>query len=621
MEPGRRSELASQPHHDGSARYLDDPAPSIGERVPVRLRVPAGLGVDAVHVRSVVDGEPKYLAASPLGPEPGDGGAAWWEGEVVVGNPVASYRFLVDTPAGQRWVNGAGTWSRDVADRDDFAVSTFDPPPDWLAGAVGYQIFPDRFARSGANDGVPAGDWAIECEWDTPVSSDWTTAVRQLYRGDLVGVRERLDHIAALGVNLIYLTPVFPAGSSHRYDAATFDRVDPVLGGDAALAALVDAAHAIGIRVIGDLTTNHSGNRHEWFQAAQADPSSEEAGYYFFTEHPHDYVGWFDVPTLPKFDLRSDALRKRLVAGPDSIAGRWLDGPTGLDGWRIDVGNMTGRHGEIDVNHDVFRDVRRTIAAVRPDAWLVAEHFYDASGDLLGDGWHGTMAYTWFTRPVWGWLSPPDPFARRRLMGIPGQLPRFTGGELVGSFRALTAGVPWRSVTASMTLLDSHDTARFLTAAASPAHQRVGIGLQMTLPGVPTIFAGDEVGVGGSDPDAARQPFPWDESAWDRTLLAAYRELISLRRGSAAIQHGGLRFVAAGPDAIAFVRETADERILVHASRAAHEPLTAGSADVGVTGEVECLYRDGESSRDIEMSGGVLTLAGDGPAFSVWRVG
>lgn len=610
--------VGSQPHHDGSARYVDDQAPSIGDRVAVRLRLPAAVSADAVHVRTVVDAEPKFTPAAVVETEPGDDGATWWQGDVIVGNPVASYRFLVETSAGTRWVNGAGTWTRDVADRDDFVLSTHSLPPEWLADTVAYQIFPDRFARSAelVGDPVPAGDWAIECDWDTPVASDWKIAVRQLYRGDLAGVRERLDHVERLGVNLIYLTPFFPGRSSHRYDASTFDHADPVLGGDKALTALVDAAHARGIKVIGDLTTNHSGNHHDWFQTAQTNADSPEASFYFFNEHPDDYVGWFDVPTLPKFDLRSPALRQRLVDGPDSIVGRWLGDADGLDGWRIDVGNMTGRFGSIDVNHDVFRDVHRTMAAVRPDTWLVGEHCHDATADLAGDGWHGVMAYTWFTRPVWSWLAGHE--ARPLgIIGIPGGLPAIGGAEFIETHRALTAGVPWRSVAASMTLLDSHDTARFTTVSSSPAHQRVGIGLLMTMPGVPMVFAGDEVGVRGANPDTARQPFPWNEARWDRDLLDTYRDLIAVRLGSDALKRGGLRFVAAGPDAIAFARETADERVLVHAARASHEPLTVGRGDLGLVGEAERLYGVG----DVVVGSGQVTLPGDGPAFSVWRIG
>jgi alpha-glucosidase len=371
------------------------------------------------------------------------------------------------------------------------------------------------------------------------------------------------------------------------------------------------------MRVVGDLTSNHSGNHHEWFQAALDDAASPEAGYYYFTEHPHDYVGWFDVPTLPKFDLRSTELRRALVGGADSVTGRWLrgrtgDGSDGLDGWRIDVGNMTGRHGAIDVNHDVFRDVRATMADVRPDGWLVGEHLHDPTGDLAGDGWHGVMACGWFTRPLWSWLAQPS----ARLIGVPGRLPAIGGDDLAATMRALTAGVPWRSVCASMTLLDSHDTPRFSTVARSPEHQRVGVGLLLTMPGVPMIFAGDEVGVGGGSSDAGRQPFPWDESTWDHGLLATYRELIALRRDVEALRRGGLRFVASADDALAFVRETPGERVLVHAARAAHPPLMIGRGDLGARRTGERLYGDA----GLVVDGSTAALTAAGPGLTVWRV-
>lgn len=612
----------TQPHHDGSALYLSETAPELGGKIAVRLRVPAGLGVSDVRVRSVGDGEPHYTVATVAETEPGDDGATWWEGEVRVVNPVTPYRFLLETPAGPRWVNGRGTHAHDVADRDDFVVSSFAPPPDWLADAVGYQIFPDRFARSTASlaaPPVPAGEWAIESEWDDPVDDDWKRSVRQLYRGDLAGIRERLDHVAELGANLLYLNPIFPGRSSHRYDASTFDHVDPVLGGDAALAALVDAARGRGIRVIGDLTTNHSGEHHRWFEAAQHDATSPEASYYIFRDHPHDYVAWFDVPSLPKFDLRSPALRAALLEGPSSIAGKWLAGPSGLDGWRIDVANMTGRLGAIDVNHEVFRALRATMAEVRPDAWLVAEHCYDATADLTGDGWHGVMAYSWFLRPVWSWLARPD----AKLMGVPSRLPRIGADGLVAAQQALTAGVPWRSVTGSMTLLDSHDTTRFASVALSEAHQLVGIGLLLTSVGVPMIYAGDEIGIGrelgGETSDLGRAPFPWDESRWNRRLLDAYRSLVAVRRDSEALRRGSLRYLAAEDDWMAFVRETADEQVLVLAANGpASSPRRLRAADIGPHRAATLLHGDGDLRVD---ASGVVTLPSDGPTFAIWRLG
>jgi alpha-glucosidase len=190
----------------------------------------------------------------------------------------------------------------------------------------------------------------------------WRT--HQYYGGDLDGIIAHLDHIASLGVGTIYLTPFFPADSNHRYDASSFSQVDPLLGGDEALARLAAAVHARGMRLMGDLTTNHCGSTHEWFRAAQADANSPEAGFFFFTEHPHDYAAWWGMKDMPVFDHRSAELRRRLYDGPDSVVARWL-GPHALDAWRIDVANMTGIHGDIDLNHELATTIRRTMAQSR----------------------------------------------------------------------------------------------------------------------------------------------------------------------------------------------------------------------------------------------------------------
>ncbi len=284
------------------------------------------------------------------------------------------------------------------------ASSRSPPPPSWLADRVAYQIFPDRFASSGAPRHWPS--WAAVSAWDDPI--DPSRSTQQLYGGDLAGIEARLDHIERLGVNLLYLTPFFPAESSHRYNASTFDHVDPLLGGDGALSSLLQASHRRGVRVIGDITANHSGDTHGWFQAARADAGSAEAGFYLFRHHPDEYEAWFGVPSLPKFDLRNEALRRRLVDGPDSVVGRFLAPDVGLDGWRVDVANMAGRSGEVDVNRDVASTMRRTMAEVGADAYLVAEHCHDAHADLLGDGWHGTMSYAGFADPIWRWLAGPE---------------------------------------------------------------------------------------------------------------------------------------------------------------------------------------------------------------------
>ena len=596
------------PHHDGSERHVSTLAPELGDTVTVWLRVPHADPAQRVWVRTVRDGEPRYVAAEVDRATPHE---AWWRADVVAHNPVVNYRFLLDGGhSGYRVVNGTGQHARTVSDAADFRISAHPPPPSWLADTTFYEVFPDRFASSGATRQWP--DWARVSRWDDPLDTNGRTAVYQAYGGDLPGLRSRLDHVVSLGAGGLYLTPFFPARSSHRYDADTFDRVDPLLGGDEALVDLVRACHERGVKVLGDLTINHVGAGHDWFRAAQSDAASTEAGFFWFRDHPDDYECWFDIPSLPKLDMRDPELRRRLLDGPDSVTGRWLGPPFDLDGWRVDVANMAGRLGAIDVNADAARAMRATIAAVRPDAYLVAEHSYDASRDLDGDGWHGTMNYQAFTRPVWCWLSGGDELG---FLGDPLPLPRIDGQATARSFRELFAGQPWRSTVSGFNLLGSHDTTRFRTVCGSAERQVAGAGLLFTFPGVPMVFAGDEVGLTGVDGDGARQPMPWDESRWDTDVLDAYRRLGALRRRSRALRHGGLRWVHACDDVLVFLRESRDERVLVQVSRAEHRPVALDVATLD--GEVgETLFGSGEVRRTADT----VILPATGAGVHVWEL-
>jgi len=234
--------------------------------------------------------------------ESADDAEAWWVADLDVHNPLTSYRFLLaEGRSHPRWLNGSGVHRRDVTDAHDFRVSTEHRLPDWVEDQVGYQVFPDRFERTAT--GLPTPDWATPADWDDPVVHRGRTTSTQLYGGTLDGVRERLDHLTDLGATLLYLTPVFEARSNHRYDAVSFDRVDPLLGGDAALSALLGAAHGAGLRVVGDLTTNHTGSAHDWFALARADEGNPEREFYLF--EGDEYASWLGHLHLPKLDHRS----------------------------------------------------------------------------------------------------------------------------------------------------------------------------------------------------------------------------------------------------------------------------------------------------------------------------
>jgi alpha-glucosidase len=218
------------------------------------------------------------------------------------------------------------------------------------------------------------------------------------------------------------------------------------------------------------------------------------------------------------------------------------------------------------------------------------------------------MNYSGFMRPLWTWLlrDDPDPEQQQQFWGIPVGVPQLDGESAVTAIRQFRAGVPWEAVLHSWNLLDSHDVARFRTIAGTPERHLVGVGLQMTLPGVPMLFAGDELGLEGAWGEDARRTMPWDaEETWDQAFLAELRALAALRRSSDALARGGIRYVHVSADAIAFLRETRGERLLVLAARAAHEPVSTAFTSL------ETLYGD-------DASNGVLPS--DGPSFHIWRV-
>jgi len=227
------------------------------------------------------------------------------------------------------------------------------------------------------------------------------------------------------------------------------------------------------------------------------------------------------------------------------------------------------------------------------------------------------MNYAGFLRPVWTWLRGDDlpEDVRRRFWGVPVGLPRLPGEAAVATMRGFRAGIPWQSVLHSWTLLDSHDTARFRSIAGSRAYHVVGLGLQMATPGVPMIYAGDELGLEGGWGEDGRRTMPWRRpDTWDAALLAEYRRLVVLRHAHPALARGGIRYAHVSADAIAFLREGADERLLVLAARADHVPVRLPLAQLGAT-ELETVY-----GGDAAVSGGDAVLPGDGPAFHVWRL-
>ncbi|MCL1900136.1 MAG: glycoside hydrolase family 13 protein [Promicromonosporaceae bacterium] len=630
--------LLLQPYHDGSAAHVTPGVYDEGDVISVKVRVPHAAGVKGVWLRTVRDGEPRLVRARLK--RPGEHQDTY-VADLVFHNQPTEYRFLLETPAipgGYQWLNGQGVHSREVGDAADFRVTAAPSPPAWLTAGTAYQIFPDRFARSAAADHRPLPDWATPLPWGAEPAPLPPLTARQVAGGDLDGVIEHLDHLVDLHVQTLYLTPFFPGRSNHRYDASTFHSVAPLLGGDAALARLTAAAHARGLKVMGDLTTNHCGVAHEWFQRALNYPTSPEHNLFLWAGadgvpaqgadiHPKympGYVSWLGHHSLPKLDWRSEYVRRAMITGEDSAMAHWLKAPYRLDGWRVDVANMTGRYARHDQTVEISRLFRQTMSGLNPEAAVIAEHFFDYASDLPGDGWHAAMNYAGFSRPVWAWLGDPTTNNPQHF-GLPIAFQRITGQAMVAAMRDFFARVPWQVAAAQWNNIGSHDTPRVRTRLGSAANVELAATLMFTYLGTPMMFQGDEGGATGSNGEHSRTCMPWEQipsggAAWETDTHAVFRGLSRLRAGRSALATGGLRWAIAADDALAYLRECEGERLLVVVARDEWAGETLPKWVLG-TEPPELLYGGQVAGTpQLTVTGDGLRLAADGPAVGVWRL-
>ena len=441
--------------------------------------------------------------------------------------------------------------------------------PAWVRDAVFYEIFPDRFAGS-ERVGKPG---RLE-PWDAPPT------MHGFKGGDLIGIVERLGYLEGLGVTALYLTPVFQSASNHRYHAYDYLRVDPLLGGETALRELLDAAHAHGMRVILDGVFNHSG-RGFWpfHHVLENGAASPYRNWFHFDEGALDagrlpqaypppgtpaseigYQAWWGLAALPKLNTGEPAVREYLLG----VAEHWLR--FGIDGWRLDVPE------EID-DEPFWQEFRRRCRAVRPDAYLVGEIWHVAPEWVHGDRFDALMDYP-LAEAILGFAGGwrLDMEVVRGHQEYAGHLFPMDGPTFAARLADLLAAYDPAVVASQLNLLGSHDTPRLRTILGDDlTGVRLATMLQMTLPGAPCLYYGDEIGLaGGNDPDC-RRAFPWDEGAWDHHLRGFVRDLVGLRSREPALRSDHVNIVAATGSAVAFERRLDGTQLIV-AVNAGDEP-------------------------------------------------
>ena len=419
--------------------------------------------------------------------------------------------------------------------------------PDWVKDAIFYQIFPDRFAMSEYLPKPPN----LEA-WDAPPTPHGFKG------GDLLGVLEKLDYLSDLGITALYFNPIFCSTANHRYHTFDYFHVDPLLGGDEAFRRLLDAAHRRGIRVILDGVFNHASRGfYQFNHILENGPQSPYRDWFIvrgFPLHAYDslrepnYVAWWNLPALPKLNTDNPEVREFLM----EVAEHWIR--QGIDGWRLDV--------PLEITTPGFwEEFRRRVKALNPEAYILGEIWDGAQAWLQGEHFDAIMNYS-FNRSCYGFFGGQWLDVSQRPGGF--SLERLDGFRFSQKIDYLLGLYDWQVTSIQYNLLSSHDEPRFLTMVHGDTRRlRLATLFQMTFPGAPSIYYGDEVGMeGGPDPDC-RRGFPWDESRWDHALRSDFRRFIQLRKDHVALRHGSYQALAAGESTYVFARVHEGEIVVV----------------------------------------------------------
>lgn len=413
--------------------------------------------------------------------------------------------------------------------------------PLWSRGAFFYQIFPDRFFRSGP-PGLPVPTGPFEA-WEAPPS------LRGFKGGTLYGVAEKLPYLAELGVEAIYLNPIFTSTANHRYHTVDYLQVDPILGGNQALRYLLEKAHGLGIRVILDGVFNHSGRGFFAFQhLLENGPESPYRDWYLVRGFPlnaygqsPNYEAWWGNPELPKLNHQSPEVRAYLL----KVAEHWVH--FGIDGWRLDVPNEIG-------DLEFWRAFRRRVKGVNPEAYLVGEIWDEALEWLQGDIFDATMNYP-LARALLGFVGREELDRELAARSSLGQLEPLQALAFSHRLERLFSLYREEVVQSQLNLLTSHDTPRLLSFLRGNRNRaRLALTLLFLLPGSPMVYYGEEIGMGGGHDPENRAGMVWDEARWDKSLLARVRRMARLRKDLPELRTAPYQRIYAADGHLAFAR-------------------------------------------------------------------
>lgn len=611
---------------DGTASYRNPSEPDCFEEVHLRFRT----GRENVDEVILVFDEQRYTMQKVANDKMFD----YYEYTVKLGDSRVEYYFEVHSGHMVCYFNSVGVCSN-VENYYNFSITPSFQTPDWAKGAIIYQIFVDRFYNGDRSNDVETDEYFYIGE-GTHKNTDWMKYpremdVREFYGGDIAGVMKKLDYLQDLGVEAIYLNPIFVSPSNHKYDIQDYDYIDPHFGrivkndgenlqrdengnliihdpehpnkdatryicrvtdkenleaSNQLFIEFVEEVHRRGMKVILDGVFNHCGSFNKWLdrECIYEDAPGYEKGAFVSKDSPYrtffkfredtwpynvNYDGWWGHDTLPKLNYEESPKLYEYIM---RIARKWVSPPYNVDGWRLDVAADLGQTAEY--NHHFWHEFRRNVKEANPNAIVLAEHYGDPTEWLKGDQWDTVMNYDAFMEPLTWFLTGVEKHSDEYRGDLIGNADAF-----FGSMRHYMTRFNTQSLQVAMNELSNHDHSRFLTRTnhqvgrissrgADAANEgvnknlfRMAVLMQMTWPGAPTIYYGDEAGLcGWTDPDS-RRAYPWGHE--DEELIQYHKELIRIHKEHQVLRTGSILFLFGEYQCISYGRFDDNEHIVV----------------------------------------------------------
>ena len=611
---------------DGTASYRNPSEPDCFEEVHLRFRT----GRENVDEVILVFDEQRYTMQKVANDKMFD----YYEYTVKLGDSRVEYYVEVHSGHMVCYFNSVGVCSS-VENYYNFSITPSFQTPDWAKGAIIYQIFVDRFYNGDRSNDVETDEYFYIGE-GTHKNTDWMKYpremdVREFYGGDIAGVMKKLDYLQDLGVEAIYLNPIFVSPSNHKYDIQDYDYIDPHFGrivkndgenlqrdengnliihdpehpnkdatryicrvtdkenleaSNQLFIEFVEEVHRRGMKVILDGVFNHCGSFNKWLdrECIYEDAPGYEKGAFVSKDSPYrtffkfredtwpynvNYDGWWGHDTLPKLNYEESPKLYEYIM---RIARKWVSPPYNVDGWRLDVAADLGQTAEY--NHHFWHEFRRNVKEANPNAIVLAEHYGDPTEWLKGDQWDTVMNYDAFMEPLTWFLTGVEKHSDEYRGDLIGNADAF-----FGSMRHYMTRFNTQSLQVAMNELSNHDHSRFLTRTnhqvgrissrgADAANEgvnknlfRMAVLMQMTWPGAPTIYYGDEAGLcGWTDPDS-RRAYPWGHE--DEELIQYHKELIRIHKEHQVLRTGSILFLFGEYQCISYGRFDDNEHIVV----------------------------------------------------------